>query len=78
MAFFEKKSGMMEQMIGSVKEMAQRTDPITSPELSPEQLWANSMVPMLMRMSQDVRDEFTLHVQQFALKAIRGEWPKYD
>jgi hypothetical protein len=28
-------------------------------------------------MKQDTRDKFMLHVQQFALKAIRGEWPKY-
>ena len=42
---------------------------------TPEQLWADSLVPHLMRMNQDTRDDFMVHVLGLAFKAISGKWP---
>ena len=42
---------------------------------SPEQLWADALVPQMLRMTDDIRDEFMQHVFSVALKAIRGKWP---
>ena len=42
---------------------------------SAEQLWANSLVPHLARMSDEVRDSFMYTVLGMAFKAIKGTWP---
>ena len=49
----------------------QLTTPIA---VSPEQLWADSMVPHLGRMRQEIRDEFMVHVLGLAFQAISGKW----
>ena len=48
--------------------------PVSSIESSPEQLWADSLVPQIQRIDPDIRDEFMLYVQAQTLKAIRGQW----
>ena len=40
-----------------------------------EQLWADSLVPHLMRMTQVKRDFYMVHVLSLAFKAISGTWP---
>ena len=46
--------------------------------LSPEQLWANSLIPHMMRMDPSIRDDFMVHVLSVAMKAIRGKWSGGD
>ena len=46
--------------------------------ICPEQLWADSLVPHLARMTQEVRDQYMVHVLGLAFKAISGQWPEKD
>ena len=81
MSFLERKSENLEKLTASVEQMSRRGDTnIVNPPApvqiqSPEQLWANCLVPPMMRMEQDVRDEFMGHVMGLAFQAIRGKWP---
>ena len=44
--------------------------------ICPEQLWADSLVPHLARMTQEVRDQYMVHVLGLAFKAISGRWAR--
>lgn len=43
-------------------------------EETPEQMWARSLIPYLMAMEEDTRDEFMVHVLSIAVKAKKGKW----
>ena len=55
---------------------AKPTLPASLNSVTPEQLWADSLVPQLQRMEQTVRDRFMFHVSCVTYKAISGTWPE--
>ena len=77
-AFLEKKAEQMEKVTSGLnKILSEPAGPSgqASGSISAEQLWADSLVPQLMRMEQDTRDEFMGHVITLAFKAVRNKWP---
>ena len=47
-----------------------------SVDVCPEQLWADSLVPHMKRMDQDIKDDYMVHVLGLTFKAVRGQWPE--
>ena len=41
---------------------------------TPEMMWAKSLVPHMMGMTEDTRDDFMVHVLSIAVKAKKGKW----
>ena len=80
----EKESSLVSAMREKTKALEKMADAMQQESVgsgegsnvdSADQLWANSLVPQMGRMTDEVRDHFMHTVFGMALKAIKGTWP---
>ena len=64
------------KMTDTFTRMASVPTPTARPTTSPEQLWADSLVPHVTAMQPTVRADFMVYVLGVALKANMGLWPE--
>ena len=77
----QEKSDNIAKMVESMdtfNEKSRQSTATLASSATPEQLWADSLVPQLLRMGQDTRDTFMVYVLGVAMKAISGRWPEED